>query len=194
MIVLLRGDEHEDHRQHSVTAANRFRAVRRCRQDRSMTAGLYPREATRPMRQAIVLGTGEEKCTVFTEGHRAEVPYARAFPTPRAERVVPGHLVAIATMADGSEVVIWRWFDAVVLDRAGDAVSLWEPAHGTVLAEPRNPERAYQPGSRAYLSAGLPGAQWWVAGPVIDRAEDADVDLGEVEQFFTGLGLWDRLD
>jgi hypothetical protein len=32
-----------------------------------------------------------------------------------------------------------------------------------------------------------------VAGPVVDRAENADVDLDEVEQFFTGLGLWASL-
>lgn len=29
--------------------------------------------------------------------------------------------------------------------------------------------------------------------PVVERAEDADVDLDEVEQFFTGLRLWDGL-
>ncbi len=34
---------------------------------------------------------------------------------------------------------------------------------------------------------------WWVAGPVADSAENAHVDLDEVEQFFTGLGLWARL-
>lgn len=158
-----------------------------------MTAGPDRYKTTRPLRQAIVLATTEEACTVFAEGQRAVVPYARPFPAPRAERVAPGHLVATTTAADGSEVVIWRWFDAVVLDGAGPAVSLWEPAHGSVLAAPRSPQRGYRPGSRAYLSAGLPGAEWWVAGPVADRAEDADVELGEVEQFFTGLGLWDGL-
>jgi len=169
------------------------RAARRFRQDRSMTAGPDRYKTTRPLRPAIVLATTEEACTVFARGQRVVVPYARPFPAPRANRVAPGHLVATTTAADGSEVVIWRWFDAVVLDRAGPAVSLWEPGHGSVLAEPRNPQRAYRPGSRAYLSAGLPGAQWWVAGPVVDRAEDADVDLGQVEQFFTRLGLWDGL-
>ena len=91
--------------------------------------------------------------------------------------------------ADGSQVVVWRWFDAVVVDVGSASLSLWEPAHGTVLAVPRDRQRSYLPGSRAYLSAGLPGAQCWVAGPVVDRAEDADVDLDEVEQFLTGLGL-----
>ncbi len=137
---------------------------------------------------------------MFAAGQRAVLPYAQPFPKPRAERVAPGHLVAVATVAEGAAVdvavadvaavVVWRWFDAVVLERAGRSVSLWEPGHGVVLAEPRDLQRTYRPGSRAYLSAGLPGAQWWVTGPVVDRAESADVDLDEVEQFLTGLGLW----
>ncbi len=146
------------------------------------------------LRKAIVLSTTEDVCTVFVAGQREVVPYALPFPKPRAERVAPGHLVAIATAANGSAVVVWRWFDAVVLEGAGGrSVSLREPAHGVVLAEPRDSRRTYRPGTRAYLSAGLPGAAWWVAGPVVDCAENADVDLDEVEQFFTGLGLWASL-
>jgi hypothetical protein len=145
------------------------------------------------LRKAIVLGTTEDACTVFAAGQRAVVPYADPFPKPRAERVIPGHLVAVAAAANGSAVVVWRWFDAVVLEGAGGSVSLWEPAHGVVLAEPRDSQRTYRPGTRAYLSSGLPGAECWVAGPVVDRAENADVDLDEVEQFFTGLGLWASL-
>ncbi len=121
------------------------------------------------------------------------MPYAKAFPKPRADRVAPGHLVAVATAADGSQVVVWRWFDAVVLEVDGTSVSLWEPGQGTVLARPRNPQQTYQPGSRDYLSAGLPGADWWVASPVVARAEDAVVDLDEVEQFFTSLDVWPSL-
>jgi hypothetical protein len=158
-----------------------------------MTARPDLHVTTRPLRQAIVLSTTEDACTSFAQGQRTVVPYARAFPRPRAERVAPGHLVAIATAADGSEVVIWRWFDAVVVDEAAPTVSLWEPAHGSVLAQRRNPRHTYRLGGRAYISAGLPGAEWWVAGPVVDRGEDADVDLGEVEQFFTELDLWDDL-
>lgn len=150
--------------------------------DRSVSVG--------PLRTAVVLSTTEQACTVFGAGRRAVVPYAQPFPEPRVERVVPGHLVAIA---DGAGVVVWRWFDAVVLERAGASVSLWEPAHGVVVAEPRDPMRTYQPGTRAYVSGGLPGAEWWVTGPVVDRPEDADVDLDEVEQFFTELGLWAKL-
>jgi hypothetical protein len=102
--------------------------------------------------------------------------------------------VAVASAANGSGVVVWRWFDAVVLEQAGgSSVRLWEPGHGVVLAEPRYGQRTYRPGTRAYLSAGLPGAKWWVAGPAADRGEDAEVELDEVEQFFTGLGLWASL-
>jgi hypothetical protein len=107
--------------------------------------------------------------------------------------VAPGNLVAIAAASNGSEVVIWRWFDAVVVDGTGAAVAMWEPNHGSVMARPRDPRRVYRPGSRAYLSAGLPGAEWWVAGPAVDRAEDSDVDFAEVEDFLTSHGLWDRL-
>src|SRR5208282_6584735 len=40
------------------------------------------------------------------------------------------------------------------------------------------------------LSAGLPGAGWWVAGAAVAVAEDADVELDEVERFCTEHGLW----
>jgi len=154
---------------------------------------LAGREPAGQLRPAIVLSTTEDACTVFA-GERTEVvAYARPFPAPRTERVAPGHLVAIATAGDGSDVVIWRWFDAVVLEGVGGAIRLWEPAHGTVLAQPRDRKHIYRPGSRAYLSAGLPGAEWWVAGPAGHRAEDADVELDEVQRFFTSAGLWERL-
>jgi len=144
------------------------------------------------LRTAIVLGNTEDACTVVADGDRTTVSYAVQFPSPRVERVAPGHLVVIAS-ADGTEVVVWRWFDAVVVKVDRGVVNLWEPGHGFVLAQPRDPLRTYRPGSRAYLSAGLPGAEWWVAGPAVDRAEDADVDLDEVEQFLAGLGLWSTL-
>jgi hypothetical protein len=147
----------------------------------------------RRLRPAIVLGSTEDECTVLADGRPVAVPYALPFPRPRAERVTPGHLVAIAAARDGSDLVVWRWFDAVVVERAASAVALWEPNHGSVLAQPRDPQRDYRPGSRAYASAGLPGAAWWVAGPAVDRAENADVELDEVSDFFTGHRLWDRL-
>lgn len=106
------------------------------------------------------------------------------FPTPRVERVSPGHLVAVAALPDSRGVVVWRWFDAVVLGTEDDgAVRLWEPAHGEVSAQPRASYVDQEPGSRAYASAGLPGAEWWVAG-------SADVELDDVEALYTRNDLW----
>lgn len=119
------------------------------------------------------------------------VRYASQFPRPRTERVSPGHLVAVAEVPAGSDTVVWRWYDAVVLGNEAGSIRLWEPAHGEVVARRRRPQQRHDPGSRAYLSAGLPGAEWWVAGRAVDRAEDADVELIEVERFFTEHGLWD---
>jgi hypothetical protein len=150
-------------------------------------------ETARKLRSAIVLGTTEAACTLFLDGHEAVVPYAVVFPAPRLERVAPGHLVAIAEAADNSEVVIWRWFDAVVLNTRGGLINLWEPGHGVVSAQPRDPQLEYTPGARAYLSAGLPGAEWWVAGPAAGLAEHASVELDEVERFFTENDLWGNL-
>jgi hypothetical protein len=88
-------------------------------------------------------------------------------------------------------VVVWRWYDAVVLDgEAADSVRLWEPAHGEVVAQRRRPQQRYEPGTRAYLSAGLPGAEWWVAGSVTARAEEAEVELNEVMRLYTENALW----
>jgi hypothetical protein len=140
----------------------------------------------------IVLRVAEDTCQVLGEGQARSVGYARSFPSPRTERVSPGHLVAVAA-ADGADVAIWRWYDAVVLGQEAGLVRLWEPAHGEVLATPRRPQYARAPGNRAYLSAGLPGAQWWVAGPVVDAAQDADVDLDEVERFYDEHNLWNAV-
>jgi hypothetical protein len=133
-----------------------------------------------PLRPAIVLRTAEESCTVVTGGQVREATYAPPFPRPRTERVAPGNLVALTAAG----VVVWRWYDAVVLEHDGPAVVVWEPAHGPVTASPRDPRRSYRPGGRAYVSAGLPGADWWIAGPAVDRAEDADVDLDQVGEFW----------
>lgn len=54
----------------------------------------------------------------------------------------------------------------------------------------RRAEQRYEPGTRAYLSAGLPGADWWVAGSAVARAEDADVELDEVQRLYTEHNLW----
>ena len=141
----------------------------------------------------IVVRVREDACEILRDGRLCTVRYATVFPSPRTERVSPGHLVAIASAPDGTEVVAWRWYDAVVLGEEAGLIRLWEPSHGEVLAEARSMYQSSQPGTRAYLSAGLPGADWWVAGRAAARAEDADVELGEVEQFYTERELWDIL-
>jgi hypothetical protein len=142
------------------------------------------------LRCGIVLRVEEEACQVLTEPQVVSARYASQFPAPRSERVSPGHLVALAEVPGGSEAVVWRWYDAVVLGSEAGAVRLWEPAHGEVAAQPRRPWQRYARGTRAYLSAGLPGAAWWVAGKAVDRAEDADVELDEVERLYTENGMW----
>ena len=113
-----------------------------------------------------------------------EAAFASFFPTPRVERVLPGHLVAVI-----ADLVVWRWFDAVVVDAQGDQVRLWEAAHGEVLAQARHAEVQYAPGQRAYLSAGLPGADWWVEGCVSDGPLGAVVDVEAAHAFLTEHGL-----
>jgi hypothetical protein len=148
--------------------------------------------ATR-LRRGIVLRVREDACQILAEGEVSSVRYAASFPSPRAERVSPGHLVAVAAAPDGSGAVVWRWYDAVVLGAETGLVRLWEPAHGEVLARSRRHRQQRRPGTRAYVSAGLPGAGWWVAGAAAARAEDADVELDEVERFYTEHDLWDAL-
>jgi hypothetical protein len=146
------------------------------------------------LRCGLVLRSDEDACQVVAEGKTVSVRYAPQFPAPRRERVLPGHLVAIAEAPGVSGVVVWRWYDAVVLGGDADdadSVRLWEPAHGEVAARPRQLRQHYGPGTRAYLSAGLPGAEWWVAGRAVDAAEDAEVELDEVERLYTDHGLWD---
>ena len=148
--------------------------------------------APSPLRCGIVLRVQEATCEILGEGQLRPVRYAAQFPSPRTERVSPGHLVAVATAQDGSEVVVWRWYDAVLLGEEADLIRLWEPAHGEVVARRRR-ARQGPPGTRAYLSAGLPGADWWVAGAVAARAEDADVELDEVQRFCDEHDLWNDL-
>jgi hypothetical protein len=118
------------------------------------------------LRTARVIRVREHACEVWSHGEVSLAAFAPMFPSPRAERVSPGHLVAIATGPDGADVVVWRWYDAVVLGTEDDgSVRLWEPAHGEVIAQARASYSNQDPGSRAYASAGLPGAEWWGARP-----------------------------
>ena len=144
------------------------------------------------LRCGIVLHVEEDECQVLLAGQLSSVRYANAFPSPRKERVSPGHLVAVAG-AGSAEAVVWRWYDAVVFGEEAGLIRLWEPAHGEVVAHPRRGQQRWQPGTRAYLSAGLPGADWWAAGPAVSNGEDADVELDEVERFCTEHGLWPDL-
>ena len=118
------------------------------------------------------------------------VPFAATFPSPRRAGS-PGHLIAIATSSTGPDVIVWRWYDALVLGREGSgSVRLWEVAHGEVVAQARRSCRDLEPGERAYASAGLPGADWWVAGSVAVSPESADVDSDEVHSLYDVHGLW----
>jgi hypothetical protein len=140
-----------------------------------------------------VLRAGEDACQVLARGQVVSVGYASQFPAPRRERVLPGHLVAVAEIPGGLDAVVWRWYDAVVLGSEAGSVRLWEPAHGEVAAQRRRPQQRYDPGTRAYLSAGLPGAEWWVAGRAVDQAENAEVELNEVERLYTEQNMWDSV-
>lgn len=139
---------------------------------------------------AVVVRVEEESCHVISEGSIVVVDYAPQFPSPRLERVSPGHRVALAEAPDGRTVALWRWYDAVVVEAEGEKVRLWEPAHGEVLATRRDTGLEFRPGQRAYLSAGLPGADWWVAGPA-DNSGPALVELAEVEQLYAHHDLWE---
>lgn len=146
------------------------------------------------LRVARVLRVEEESCEVWTADGVVKVGFAAMFPTPRLERVSPGHLVALAAGPGGEEVVVWRWYDAVILGPTGQGkIHLWEPAHGVVVAQRRPMYEDAEPGSRAYASAGLPGADWWVAGPAVRLPRATDIDLAEVDALFTENQLWSKL-
>lgn len=150
-------------------------------------AGFTPRR----LRTARVTRVEEHACEVWRDGEVGSVGFAPMFPSPRAERVSPGHLVAIAARPDGTGVVVWRWYDAVVLGTEDDgSVRLWEPAHGEVVAQARASYEEQDPGSRAYASAGLPGAEWWVADTAGAALHSADVELEDVDALYTENDLW----
>jgi hypothetical protein len=157
-----------------------------------MAASAHLDRGPRRLRCGIVLRVHEDACEILRDGEVSSVAYAAPFPSPRTERVSPGHLVAVATAPDGSHAVVWRWYDAVVLGDEAGLIRLWEPAHGEVLAQARH-RQPRPPGTRAYASAGLPGSDWWVAGPATTTAEEADVDLDEVERFCTEHDMWNAL-
>ena len=152
-----------------------------------------------------MLRVQEHTCEVAGADGVRVVRFAPMFPSPRLERVFPGHLVAVAATPQGRETGVWRWYDAVVLgDEGQGGVRLWEPGHGEVVARAR-PSYEQQPaGSRAYASAGLPNADfpdadfpdadypdagWWVADNAA-RGLTAVVELDDVDALYTQNGLW----
>ena len=145
-----------------------------------------------PLRCGVVLRVSEEVCEVVVDGEVCSAAFASSFPSPRAERVAPGHLVALAPTSRGTAAV-WRWYDAVVLGEEDGLVRVWEPTHGEVLARPRSAGVRPGLGTRAYLSAGLPGADWWLAGPAGGGTTEPDVELAEVARFWTEHDLWATL-
>jgi hypothetical protein len=143
------------------------------------------------LRTARVIRVDEHACEVWSHGELSSVGFAPMFPSPRVERVSPGHLVAVATGPNGIEVVVWRWYDTVVLGTEDDgSVRLWEPAHGEIIAQARASYETQDPGSRAYASAGLPRAAWWVADSATAPAQSADVELHDVDALYTENDLW----
>ncbi len=138
-----------------------------------------------------VLSVNERACRVWADGEAVEVRFSATFPRPRMERVAPGHLVAVTSGRDVPEVVVWRWFDAVVVGPLVDGgVALWEPAHGEVAGRARDFAVPQEPGCRAYVSAGLPGADWWIACAVEDGPDGVSFDLEQVIALYDENDLW----
>jgi hypothetical protein len=75
------------------------------------------------LRLAVVVSADEEACTIVEHNQRTTVPYA-PFSPDRAPGGGPGHLVALAATPSGGEVVVWRWFDAAVVEEVGGRVRL----------------------------------------------------------------------
>jgi hypothetical protein len=59
-----------------------------------------------------------------------------------------------------------------------------------VVAEARATYERQDPGTRAYASAGLPGAEWWIADSADGAADSADVELNDVAALYTENDLW----
>jgi len=147
--------------------------------------------APHDLRSARVIRVDEHACEVWSHGETSAVGFAPMFPSPRVDRVSPGHLVAVATGPGGAEVVVWRWYDTVVLGTEDDgSVRLWEPGHGELVARARPSYEQQDPGSRAYASAGLPGAEWWVADGAGGAPQSAAVELDDVDALYTENDLW----
>lgn len=154
------------------------------------TPKAYDTSVPHRLRTARVLRVDEHACEVWDEDKVNSIGFTPMFPSPRKQRVSPGHLVAVATGPNRIDLVVWRWYDAVVIGAEDEgSVRLWEPAHGEVIARTRGSYEQQAPGERAYASAGLPGAEWWVADST-SRVHGAEVELDEVDALYTDNRLW----
>jgi len=153
----------------------------------------HSREADRALHGATVLDAMADECLVYGNGREYVARYAAPFGS-KSGTVAPGHLVAIHVTQSESSLVLWRWYDALVIrDGPDGTVEMWEPAHGTVTAVRRQVGTELRPGGRAYLSAGLAGAPWWVNDMVTSSPEDANVEFGEVVAFYDEHELWSQV-
>jgi hypothetical protein len=86
-------------------------------------------------RAAVVLRPKEQHCEVSFGVETAVVGYGIPF-SPRARTLTPGHRVAVTDGPDAALLIIWRWYDAVVLEqgcRTGPALGT-EPRRGACTA------------------------------------------------------------
>jgi hypothetical protein len=140
---------------------------------------------------AVVVNVTENACSVWSTDGVSSIRFASQFPAPRLDRVSPGHLVAVATAVDRRSAIVWRWFDAVILSSSdGTSVRLWEPRHGEISALETEHYQPRVAGTRAYISTGLRGSNWWVSGPVVDNPSHADVELDDVRALYDSNGMW----
>ncbi len=69
-----------------------------------MAAGMDQPSTSARLRCGIVLGVKEDACEIIGEGARRSVRYATLFPSPRIERVSPGHLEGTVALSDPANV------------------------------------------------------------------------------------------
>lgn len=146
------------------------------------------RPALEPLTSGVVLRVSPDGCEVLRAGRVLRAGYSGAF-APRSANLAPGHLVALQP-GQHNTLVVWRWFDAVVINVEGTRAQVWEAQHGEVTARLRHPGLPLPVGGRAWVSTGLPGSEWWLESAV-GVPPTAEVDLGEVTRFYDQHDLWD---
>ena len=129
------------------------------------------------LRCGLVLRVEENACQILSEDQLVSVGYASQFPTPHKERVSPGHLVAVAEIPDGSAIVVWRWYDAVVLGEEAGSVRLWSRLTAKSSPSAAGRSSAMRPRLAPTRPRGCPVRSGGLPGRVVDRAEDADVEV-----------------